>query len=205
MLHPRVTAILAAANLNNLNIHVDTTFDFGTTNKTPAFRAKFPHGKIPALETSSGLCLAESSAIMRYVSDSGPAREQLLGRTPEDRGLVSMWMSFADTEIWPCVSLIANSANSGVGPTFLEKKKGDIARSLDRLELHLAQEGKVWLVRDDEISLGDINVASTVMGGFKTFMNEEYRSRYPKIMAWWERLMAVEGVGKAFGAPVQLV
>lgn len=35
-------------------------------NKKPEFLAKFPHGKIPALECSNGLNLTEGAAIARY-------------------------------------------------------------------------------------------------------------------------------------------
>lgn len=35
-------------------------------------------------------------------------------------------------------------------------------------------------------------------------MDPEYRKGFPKTMQWWERLLAVEGVGKAFDAPVKL-
>ena len=36
------------------------------TNKSPEFTSKFPHGKIPALETPEGFLLTESSAVARY-------------------------------------------------------------------------------------------------------------------------------------------
>ena len=35
-------------------------------------------------------------------------------------------------------------------------------------------------------------------------MDPEYRKDFPKIIQWWERLLAVDGVGRAFNAPVKL-
>ncbi len=35
-------------------------------NKKPEFLAKFPHGKIPALETKDGFRVFETTAIARY-------------------------------------------------------------------------------------------------------------------------------------------
>ena len=37
-----------------------------TDNKKPEFLEKFPHGKIPALETADGFKLFEGMAIARY-------------------------------------------------------------------------------------------------------------------------------------------
>jgi elongation factor 1-gamma len=38
----------------------------------------------------------------------------------------------------------------------------------------------------------------------KIFMDPEYRKDFPRTIQWWDRLLAVEGVGKAFDAPVKL-
>ncbi|KAF2252954.1 glutathione S-transferase [Trematosphaeria pertusa] len=205
-LHARVTKILAAAHLNNLNITIAPEFEYGVTNQTPEYKAKFPHGKIPALETPSGFYLAEAAAIAYYVSESGPFKDQLTGRTAEDRALVQMWMSFADLEVFLNATGILGPI-MGVQkyiPETVEEKEKQFVRALKRLEYHLAQEGKVWLVRDDEFSLADLSVAASLYWPLRFFMDDEYRKEYPKTMGWWESLMGVEAVGKAFGAPVKL-
>lgn len=205
-LHARVTKTMAAAALNGLEIAIDPDFEYGVTNKSAEFMAKFPHGKIPALETPSGFYLAEGSAIAYYVSDSGPARDQLLGRTAEDRALVQMWVSFADLEVFTNAGgmLAQLLRRTKYIPEIYEEKEQQFVRALKRLELHLAQEGKVWLVRDDEISLADLSVASSLYWPLRFFMGPDYRKDYPKTMDWWERLMAVEAAGKAFQAPVPM-
>lgn len=204
--HAHATRILAAANLNGLEIHIPQDFQFGVTNQSPEYKAKFPHGKIPSLETSSGFCLAEGSAIALHVAQSGPCKDQLLGRTPEDRALVQMWVSLADSEIYP-------QSNAILGPIIgiqkynaevVEEKEKQFVRALQRLELHLAQEGKTWLVRDDELSLADLSVAGAVYWPLKFFLDSDHRREYPKIMEWWERLLSVDEVGKVFSAPVKL-
>lgn len=205
-LHARITKILAAANLNGLEILIDPAFKYGITNQSADYKARFPHGKIPAFETPAGFCLAEGSAIAYYVADSGPRREQLLGRTPEERALVQMWISFADSQIWPDGGAILGPmlGTAKYNKDTVDSKEVQFVRALHRLEHHLAQEGKVWLVRDDEVSLADLSVASGLLWPLKTFMDPEYRKNFPKMMEWWTRLLAVEGVGKAFNAPVQL-
>ncbi|ORY05716.1 glutathione S-transferase, partial [Clohesyomyces aquaticus] len=193
----------AAANLNGLTLTTDPAYSYGVTNKTPEFLSKFPMGKIPALTTASGFHLAEATAIAYFISDSGPKREQLLGRTVEERALVQMWIAYSDTELWPQTAAI-------LGPMFgrqkydkenVDEKEEQFVRAMKRLELHLNQEGKVWLVRDDELSLADLSVAGSICWALKFLMDAEYRAQYPKVMEWWERLMEVEGVGSAFRAP----
>ncbi|OAF99044.1 uncharacterized protein CC84DRAFT_1223337 [Paraphaeosphaeria sporulosa] len=167
-LHARVTKILAAANLNGLDVQVEPNFQYGITNKTPAYLAKFPHGKIPAFETPTGFYLAEASAIAFYIADSGPLRDQLLGRTPEDRALVQMWVGFADSGLWVDGGAILGPMLGTVGYNAEDVAFHDtqFMRCLRRLEEHLAGEGKVWLVRDEEgaASEGD-GVVGEVDGG----------------------------------------
>lgn len=38
--------VQAAANYSGFNLNVDAGFQYGTTNKTPEFMAKFPLGKV---------------------------------------------------------------------------------------------------------------------------------------------------------------
>lgn len=199
--HARATKSLAAANLNGLEIHIPPNFIYGTTNKDPSYISKFPHGKLPALETPSKFYLGESTAIALYLAESGPYKEQLVGRTIEERALVQMWISFADIELFgnenPVLACIVGEGK--YVPEFVDDREAEFYRAVKRLEQHLAQEGKVWLVRDDEFSLGDLSVAAALLWPFKFMMDPKVREEYPKTMEWWGRLMAVQEVGKAFG------
>ncbi|KAF2739131.1 glutathione S-transferase [Polyplosphaeria fusca] len=205
-LHARVTKSLAAANLNNLEIHIPPNFIYGTTNKTPEYLAKFPHGKIPALETPSGFCVSEGSAIALYLAEAGPKKTQLTGRTPEERASVQMWVSLSDSELFPPAGaiLLPILGIEAYDKERVDKREAEFIRALKRVEHHLNQEGKVWLVRDDELSLADLSVAASLFWPFQFFMDPDYRAEYPKVMQWWERLMAVEEVGKAFKVPVAM-
>jgi elongation factor 1-gamma len=203
--HARVMKTLAAASLNGLIITIPPDFIYGTTNQSPAYLAKFPHGKIPALETSSGFHLAESSAIAYYVSDSGPAREQLLGSTVKERALVQMWISFADAEVFanasPVLGAITNTQS--YIPEVVKPKEEQFLRALRRMELHLDEdtgEGKrKWLVRGKDFSLADLSVASSLYWPLRYFVDGGTRRMFPRIMEWWDALMGEEVVEKAFG------
>lgn len=217
-----MTKILAAANLNGLEILVDPNFSFPGDNNSAEFKRKFPLGKIPAFETPSGVYLAEGIAIANYVCDSGPRREQLLGGTAEKRAFVQvssllncldnrfglclqMWVSFAEIEIFANARPILMAIRGGkLVPEDLEEGEKQFRRALDRVEHQLAQEGSVWLVHGSELSLADLSVAAALYWPLELFMDEEYRNGYPKMMEWLDRLMAVDGVGKGFEAPLNL-
>lgn len=58
--------VKAVAAWLGLPLDVASGFVFGETNKSPEYRAKFPHGKIPAFEGADGFKLFETQAIARY-------------------------------------------------------------------------------------------------------------------------------------------
>lgn len=51
------------AKLSNVHIDYDEAFEFGKSNKTPEYLAKFPLGQTPGFESADGLRLTESTAI----------------------------------------------------------------------------------------------------------------------------------------------
>ncbi|KAF2001242.1 glutathione S-transferase [Amniculicola lignicola CBS 123094] len=207
--HARLLKTLAAASLNSLSLVIDPTFNYPTTNKEPDFLSKFPHGKIPALETPSGFCLAESTAMAQYVAESGPKKDQLMGRTPEERALIAMWICFSDQTLLadssPVLVFALGRAEWNITiPSRIEQ----FTRGLNRLEMHLQQPGRMWLVGDVEgeegLSMADLSVAGALYWNFKFWLDGEERAKYPGVMGWWERVMEVKGVGEAFGAPVEM-
>lgn len=115
-----------------------------------------------------------------------------------------MWTALSDQEIFPAAIAISEPVfgRARYIPTIVNPKEESFVRALNLVESRLAQEGRVWLVRDDEFSLADLSVASSLYWPLKNFMDEEYRKRFPKVMEWWERLMGVAKVGKAFEAPI---
>lgn len=197
--------IQAGAHFNKLTIAIDKSFEPGVTTKSPEYLAKFPMGKVPAFETPSGFLLTETSAISYYVAESGPARDQLLGRTAEERALVQMWISLGDSELQSKAVTMLSPIKRGTlyVKEIVDKAEEGLFRALKRIELHLSQPSKKWLVRDDECSLADITVGSSLIWPLKFFMTADCRAQYPNVMLWWDRLMGIEEVSRAFQAPIQ--
>jgi len=202
-LHALTTKALAVAYLNGLNITIPTDFVYGTTNKSPEYLAKFPMGKLPALETPSGFYLAEGSAIAHYLADSGPKRTQLLGATPEERALVQMWIGLSDSEIYPNAGAVLGPmlGRSAYVAEKVEGKEEAFLRALRRVELHL--KGRKWLVNDEALSLADLSVAASLYWPFKFLLDQEAREGIPETVGWYVRLLEVEEVRKGFGGAPQ--
>ena len=192
--------ILAAAAINGLEVEVAPGFEMGKTNKTPEYLAKFPLGKIPSFESSSGFFLTESNAIAYYLCDSGPKRTQLLGETPEEHALVHQWVFFTSEQLYKtAMSLVSPVLGFRPYDAKLEAESlNDLHRWMRCIEDTL--EGRTWLLpgKRDGPSLADLSVAQGFRMGFKFSIDAEIRNGYPKIMDWWNRLLAVPEVEKAF-------
>ena len=154
--------------------------------------AKFPLGKVPALETPSGFCLTESTVIAEYIAKHGPAKEQLLGGTPEEEALVNQFLSFLEMHLRPSTTtLIAWRLGGGEFDMKAEAKAADeILRWLKYYEGVL--KVRKWLVSDTKgPSLADLVTADVFNFAFMAYIDAEMRKEYPSIVAWYERVQAV--------------
>jgi glutathione S-transferase len=69
--------------------------------RTPAFLAKNPNGRIPALELEDGTVLAESGAILFYLADG----TELLPESRLERAQVLQWMFFEQYSHEPYIAV----------------------------------------------------------------------------------------------------
>lgn len=171
----------------------------GKTNRTDDFLSKFPLGKVPAFEGADGTNLFESDAIAQYVAESGPAAAQLMGVTPAERAIIRQWISFGEGEILGNVTQLALwrlkmvPYNESTETRALQQ----LERALLLLQTHL--QGRTWLASEDKINMADITVASSLIWGFSMAIDAEMRQKYPGVVAWYERVLEVDGVKQAFG------
>jgi glutathione S-transferase len=67
-------------------------------NRTAAFLAINPLGKIPVLQLDDGTYLSESIAICRYLESLFP-ENPLFGQDPQTRAVIDMWIGRLESEI----------------------------------------------------------------------------------------------------------
>ncbi|KAJ5994117.1 hypothetical protein N7451_009841 [Penicillium sp. IBT 35674x] len=195
----RVSKIEAVANLNGLELDIPQGFVLYKDNLTEEYLSKFPLGKVPAFEGADGTRLVESDAIAQYVAESGPLSDQLLGSTPLERASIRSWISFSDHAFLRVIRELA-MWRFGRWDYDEERETTQLAlleRGLTYMEGHL--EGRTWLGENGKLSLGDITVAAPLHMGFLLIIDKEMRAKYPLVTRWFERVMAVEEVGRAMG------
>jgi len=163
--NPRAFKALIAAKYNGVELEIPA-FTMGETNKSAAFLAKFPFGKViscfffflscgppmltptlfsfvqvPAFETAEGGAIYESNAIQYYIAASKKDTE-LLGKTPLEQALVQTFVNIAINEVTP-------AASTWIFPIFgmvpynkqnEDKAKADLTRVFAALDKVLADK-----------------------------------------------------------------
>ncbi|TKY85988.1 hypothetical protein EX895_004813 [Sporisorium graminicola] len=194
--HFKVDRVLAAAAYNGLELEVVETKALAGDTKKPEFLALFPYGKIPAFKGTDGFSLTEGKAIARYVAALAD-NAKLLGTDAKSAALVDQWVSFADDEILApalqiyllCKGIFAyNKAN--------EQKSWE---SLDRAFAYLEAElkKKTFLV-GHRVTLADLTVASNLKFVFSSVAGNNFRSKYPNSVRYFNTVTKQPQVLKVF-------
>lgn len=84
----RIRIVLAAKGLEDKVDFVSIDL-IGAQQKSDAYLAKNPIGKIPLLELDDGTVISESTAITEYL-DNLDGNPMLTGRTPREKGIIHM-------------------------------------------------------------------------------------------------------------------
>jgi len=183
---PRIKAI---AVLAGVKFDTPANYVHYETNKTPEFTSRFPHGKVPALETPEGFLLAETSAVARYIISRGtPNASVLLGGTPEEQALVEQWIHFADTEIQPYSGLLNSLFTHKIPyskPLHLDNTSR-VERAFNTLEKVL--ETKTFLV-GERLTLADLSVATIVLRAAKVYLDNSNISKFPSVVRFVETIL----------------
>jgi len=175
----RAQKVQIAAAYGGADVKVVPNFEFGVTNATNEFLAKFPMGKVPAFEDSTGVCLSEANAIAHYVSN-----ETLRGTNPVDQALVLQYLEFAENEILP-------SACTWVYPTlgFKQYNKQDTEKAQAHLKKCLAMlngflETRTFLV-GERITLADIALSCNMLMLYAQVMDPKFREPFGNVNRWF--------------------
>lgn len=178
----------------------------GETNRTPDFLAKFPLGKIPALECEDGFCIADGAAICQYLARVGPKAEQLVGSTndPKTQGRIAEWSFFSEGELvnnFLPVAVMTILKFRPYDETTYNTHLANIERACRRIETAL-EGGKKYLV-GDALTLADIMVGGILAPLFKFFVDAEMRKTIPSTVAYMQNLAEIEEFKRFFG-PLQM-
>jgi len=149
-------------------------------SRTPAYLALNPAGQVPLLVLDDGRPLAQSNAIILYLSEGSA----LIPTDPYDRGRMLEWMFWEQYSHEPYLAVARfqvvyqGRAVSDLDPKLVERGKSALAR----LELALGEGG--FLV-GETVSLADVALVAYTRvvheGGFDL-------ADYPAVKAWVARV-----------------
>jgi elongation factor 1-gamma len=172
----------------------------GEANKTPAFLAKNPLGKVPVLETPQG-SIFESNAIARYAARQG--KNNIYGANAYEASLVDMWIEFANHEIqlpsdawlYPIWGYAPNH------PAATAKAKEDVKKLLKILNDHFLNH--TYLV-GERVSLADIIVALTLYALYTNVLDANFRKPFPNVTRWFQTILNQPQSVAVIGSQVKL-
>ena len=163
-------------------------------NKTPAFLALNPHGKVPVL-TDGDFALPESNAILWYVAETHPAsglvpRNDGSAAALQGRARVAQWLDFAQTTLYGAYAEWWNKALGGDGErdaAAADAALGRIHRGLGVMETVLATRPDGLYLATSDFSMADLSNASMVFA-LERRLPDEPLSKYERVRAWYDRV-----------------
>jgi glutathione S-transferase len=146
--------------------------DLGTKEQfSDAYLRINPHGVVPTLVIEDGTAIGEVPAILRYLEEANP-NLPLLGRTPKEKALVTMWERRMELEGFAVVMETVRNAASGLAgraiagphdyeqiPALVERGKQRLANFYADLEARLAAAA---FVAGDQFGVADITAIAAI-------------------------------------------
>ncbi|MFO0998419.1 MAG: glutathione S-transferase family protein [Alphaproteobacteria bacterium] len=150
--------------------------------RTPDFLAKNPNGRIPALELDDGACLAESNAILFYLSEGTP----YLPQARLARARVLQWMFFEQYSHEPYVAT----------PRYIIKHLGRTHPRMKELPDRLERGRQALAVMESHLAsarffVGErVTIADIALYAYTHVAHEGDHdlSPYPAVRAWLDRV-----------------
>ena len=179
----RALKVLISSKYGGHNVELDESFQFGTTNITPAFLSKFPLGKVPSVELDTGKLLDESNSAAWLLCP-----EEMTGGQDRDRqSQIVRWMSVSDVEVTPPACNWVYPA-IGILPASPAQDRGkqDLLKLLTAFNSELRI--KTWLV-GERMSLADISLACSLLLAFTHVVDQELMDKLPHLTRWFNTVV----------------
>jgi glutathione S-transferase len=158
-----------------------------------SYRAINPRRVVPTLVLDDGTAIGEVPAIMRYLDEAFPEKP-LLGATPRDKGLVTMWERRAELEGFAAVMEGVRNRLSGLkgraiaGPHDYEQIPALVERSVQRVKNFFddfnARLEQVPFVAGERYSAADITTLVTL--DFAKALELTVLPQHAALKRWYE-------------------
>ncbi|KAL5272601.1 hypothetical protein ACHWQZ_G000715 [Mnemiopsis leidyi] len=190
--NPRAQLIQISAQYGGSDVQMASNFEFGVTNKSAEFLAKFPFGQVPAFE-SNGVCLNDTMAIASFVGGS-----DLRGSDEVSRATITQFMNMAETQLfpaacqvlYPCWGLMPNNKN------VVNKGHENIKSFMTVLDNHLLD--KTYLV-GESVTLADLTLAVYMRDLYSMILDEGRRNSFVNVTRWFTTIINQDEVLRILG------
>jgi len=190
----RARILLAEKNIAHENVQVDL---MQAEQLSDAYRAINPTCTVPALKLEDGTVLTENAGIAAWAEAYQPD-PPMLGRTPEEKGMVAVWNARVEYEGLSAIAETLRNSSKGMvgrattGPLNHEQIPELAARGRVRLEhfmdtLNARLEGREF-VAIDAFSLADISALVAV--DFAKWVKVEPSEAHSHLRRWHESVAA---------------
>jgi len=160
-----------------------------------SYRAINPRRVVPTLVLDDGTAIGEVPAIMRYLDEAFPEKP-LLGATPRDKGLITMWERRAELEGFAAVMEGVRNRLSGLkgraiaGPHDYEQIPALVERSVQRVKNFFddfnARLEQVPFVAGERYSAADITTLVTL--DFAKALELTVLPQHSALKRWYETI-----------------
>lgn len=168
--------------------------DFGKTNKSAEYLAKFPFGKVPAMDCPEGP-LYESNAIAYYIASKKP---ELLGSSEYERALVQQFICSVDCELAPAAAAVIYPA-LGYAPYEASEWKKACEALMAKLRTYDAiLQPRTFLV-GESITVADIIMTCTLERVYGLFLEAADRKSLVNLSRWFVTMVNQANVKAVIG------
>ncbi|KZF19601.1 elongation factor EF-1 gamma subunit [Xylona heveae TC161] len=198
---PRATMCLVVAALNGLNVELVEAWpikvDPSKGGVGDTYLAKFPTGKVPALERPDGYTVYECIAVAYYLAKQNP-KTTLLGTSLEEESSILQWASFANSELLPPIMAWINPVvgKAPSSPEILAAAEANNEKLISVLEKTL--HGKKYLVGDN-LTLADLFVVAALARGYQFIFTKKFAEAHPNIHEYYLRVRSIPEYVKTNG------
>jgi elongation factor 1-beta len=193
-----VPKILIAAAFSKVEVSVEIV----AKDPKKGYEVGGPLSKVPVLVTEQGV-LFESNAIARFVARSNGDPARLFGANPVQAAQVDSWITFSSLELSSPLATWIATAESAEEESVARAKasSAETRKILSALDQHL--KNFTFLV-GERLTLADIVVASTLLPGLKTVIDERARKPFKSVIRWFKTVVNNPVVAGVLGE-VQIV
>jgi GST-like protein len=175
----------------------------GHEQKSPAFLAVNPSGKVPALKFPEGTILTESLAILLAIADRFPDAHLLPGAGSVARAQAFRWLAFMAGEVYPMVEIADYPERFASAGEEAEKLRAKAhARIQENLLIVENAAQEPWFL-GGQFSLVDIYVVMFTRWGDSIGKGWVEAGHIPKLLALAERLSRRERIAPVWNKHFQ--